>query len=256
MKRLIAGLTAVTAALTLCAAPADAATDPVKALKAQLVPGKGVKFSDVSTYVAPTGKTVFLKRSGTLEFDKKGINATDISAKYQLLNEPAPNSVASIVGQERTITVGKISYSTGGNLRRDIPEGVFVKLARRFPGGLGGSFSQPVNPADPSALAALVSAGHRSGHTYTGRMTFAKLSKVSPWFHDSWVPSPPKGLGFDYRLTLGSGNLPQKIVTTFPAAVIWKEEYVKGASVSVESRFTGWGTRVHISLPPKNKIAQ
>lgn len=49
--------------------------------------------------------------------------------------------------------------------RQHIPEGVFVKLTKRAPGGLGGNFSQPANPADPSTLAALVSAGHRSGHT-------------------------------------------------------------------------------------------
>jgi hypothetical protein len=257
MMRSIAGLTAVTAVILVCAPPAAAATDPVGALKARLAPGKGVKFTDVSTFVAATGKTVFLKRTGTLEFDRKGIKATDISAKYQLLSDPVLNDVASIVGQERAITVGKVSYSTGGNLRRDIPEGVFIKLPKRYTGGLGGTFGQPMNPADPSALTALISAGHRSGHTYTGKMTFGKLSKVSPWYRESWLdPDYRKDLSVEYRLTLGSGNLPQKIVTTFPAKAIWLEQYVKGASVTVETRFTGWGSRVHISLPPASKIVK
>jgi hypothetical protein len=221
VKRFIAGLTTVTAALLLCAAPAVAATDPVKALKARLAPGKGVKFTDVSTVEAPTGKSVFLKRAGTLEFDKKGIKAVDVSSKYQLLTDPVLSDVASIVGQERAITVGKVSYSTGGNLRRDIPEGVFIKLPKRYSGGLGGTFSQPMNPADLPTLTALISAGHRSGHTFTGKMTFARLAKVSPWYRESWLsPDSHKNLSVEYRLTLGSGNLPQKIVTTFPAKAI------------------------------------
>ena len=50
-------------------------------MKSQFVAGKGVKFTDVTTLVEFTGNTTFLKRTGSFQFGRAGIVASDVSAK-------------------------------------------------------------------------------------------------------------------------------------------------------------------------------
>ncbi|WP_066366944.1 hypothetical protein [Herbidospora mongoliensis] len=83
MRILISALSA--AALLLTATPAQAAApkDPVKAVRALLSPGKGVRFTDVTDIVTNGDGVTVQRRTGSLMFGKGRIAASDITATWE-----------------------------------------------------------------------------------------------------------------------------------------------------------------------------
>ncbi|MGW0801446.1 hypothetical protein [Nonomuraea sp. NPDC002799] len=263
MKRLLAGLAGIIVLIT-AGAPAQAATfaDPVKALKSRLVAGQGVEFTDVTTYVdLMAGKTAFLRRSGVLQYGKpvKGgmgvIVASDISATYTPHEGDIFKSLDLLLGDERTITIGKVSYTRGAKLLGDLPKGKrWFKVNRPLPGGFSGMYSQQVNPAEPATLQALIKAAQKKGRIYKGSISVARLWQVSPWYRAAAVSKGKAGDTVEYELTLGSDNLPQRLLTTHPAAEHWTESLVNDDLITIESRFTGWGNKMRVTPPSAAQI--
>ncbi|GGT18961.1 hypothetical protein ACFFV7_52795 [Nonomuraea spiralis] len=215
MKRVLAGVAAF--AVLAVAVPAQAAAgDPVKALQGRLATGKGVTFTDTTSYVDLSGKTAFLRREGVLQFGKpvKGgmgvIVASDIRATYTPRKGGIFNTLNTLLHDERTITVGKVSYNKGGALNGDVPSGKpWLRYGKPLPGGISGLYSQMVNPAEPATLQALIKSGTKSGRTVKGHISRAELWRVSPWYRASAMSkSEDRALAFE--LTLGPDNLPQR----------------------------------------------
>src|SRR5437868_1104000 len=92
MNRTIAGLAvAATAATLLTAAPAQAAPiDPGKALKGQLVAGRGMTFTEATKINGPGFNIVFSRRTGTMQFAPSGPVAADMTGKINLPTDDLP----------------------------------------------------------------------------------------------------------------------------------------------------------------------
>ncbi|MFI6789271.1 hypothetical protein ACIBG4_18315 [Nonomuraea sp. NPDC050383] len=259
MKHLIAGVStvAMTATLLSAASPpahAAAAADPVKALQRQMVAGKGVRFTDVTSYVAFDGRTPYLRRTGTLQFGRTGIVASDITAKP--LEAPGvPGGLTALAEPERTITVGRKSYNTAAPIYGDLPKGkTWFVPRKKVTNGMSGRYGQVVNPAEPATLKALISGGRRAGRTYSGHITLARLWKISPWYRTTVLVEEKGDDALEYKLTLGSGGLPERLVTSYPATAFLVPAVAGEDSIAVETRYTGWGSRVRITPPPAAKV--
>ncbi|MEU1725131.1 hypothetical protein [Nonomuraea sp. NPDC005692] len=217
-------------------------------------------FTDTSAYVDLSGKTAFLRREGVLQFGKpvKGglgvIVASAIKATYTPHEGGIFNSLDALLGDERTITVGKVSYNKGGALNGDVPSGKpWLRYDRPLPGGISGLYSQLVNPAEPATLQALIKSGTKSGRTFKGHISRAELWRVSPWYRASAM-SKSKDRAFAFELTLGPDNLPQRLVTSHPAAEHRVQSLVGDDVITVESRYTRWGGKLRVTAPPAKQV--
>ncbi|MFF5108829.1 hypothetical protein [Streptosporangium sp. NPDC000509] len=256
MKRMIASISAVTAVALVTGAPAHAQAqaapaDPVKAVKSQFVPGKGVRFSDRSTMIEDGQGQPYLRRTGSFQFGRGGIVASDISSQSA---HPADDRLNPHV-PERTIRIGTTSYSQGGTYRDQMPRGKsWYKDPGGMTGGAGGWFSQLVNVAEPTTLTSLLKGAKKSRTTYSGTTTFGKLAKVSPWFRATLPLRSSDKTVVTFKLTVDRNHLPQRLTTSFPVVGIFDSTGWEGKTISVETRFTGWGSRVSIKAPPANKV--
>ncbi|WP_326645123.1 hypothetical protein OG884_12210 [Streptosporangium sp. NBC_01755] len=258
MKRVIASVTAATAALLVAATPAQAApapADPVKALKSRLVVGKGVKFTELST-MKEEGKTEpYVRRTGSFQFGRAGIVASDISSKGAAPVDPRDGQGDGMFAPARTIRIGTTSYSQGGTYRDKMPSGKsWYKTPNGMTGGVAGWFSQLVNVAEPTTLAALLKDAKQTRNTYTGTTTFGRLAKVSPWFRATLPLRSSDKTVVTFKLTVDRNRLPQHLTTSFPVTGIFDSTGWEGKTISAETRFTGWGSRVSIKPPPANKV--
>ncbi|WP_061292859.1 hypothetical protein [Herbidospora cretacea] len=239
------------AALLLAAAPAQAAAapkDPVKALKALMLPGKGVTFTDVTHLPIEGRPTVTLmRRTGKLGFGRGKIAASDITATY---TKDGVSRLRDLARDGRTIRIGGVTYSSGGEYTGALPKGKrwFKQAKGGMTGGTNGWFGQVVNAAEPSTLAALIKEGKRSGGTYSGTLTMGYLGRVSPWF-DATMPIRFDSSKVTYKLTIGANGLPLRLRTTFPPAGSWED-----TPVTVETRYQGWGRKVSVKAPDSKLV--
>ncbi|MEV0824438.1 hypothetical protein [Nonomuraea rubra] len=255
MKRMIAGAAVAAMATFMAATPARAAApaDPVKALQAKLKAGKGVKFRDVTSLLQNNSEITFLWRTGKWQFGKKGVVASDITAKYKQYGGAMFDYMRGLKGG-RTIWVNGRSWTT--HPVGEVPEG--KKYEEDFLGLTGshvGTYSQLVNPAEPATLKVLLK-GDKLGRTYQGKLSYTVLEKVSPWFRASLPRSQGDRTVLHYELTLGSDNLPRKLVTSHSAAShVSAGIEVGDGRFRVETTYTAWGSKVSISAPPKGETA-
>ncbi|RVX47314.1 hypothetical protein EDD27_10244 [Nonomuraea polychroma] len=253
MKRMIAGAVVAAMAVLMAATPAEA-SDPLAALKSKLRAGKGVTFTEATSHVDDTGTTTFLKRTGKMQFGKSGIVASDITADFKRYQGGIFDHMYRL-RSGRTIWVGGKTYSTAPMLH-EVPEGKkWVREPLGTTGGWLGTFAQVVNPAEPATLKVLLK-GKKQGRTYSGKITYSALAKVSPWFRVSSPFSEKEKTVIEYKLTLGADNLPKKLVTSHLASSHVAEGVEVGdGKFSTETRYERWGARVSISAPPKSQVA-
>lgn len=238
---------AATSALTTPALAAPA--DPVKALQKTLKPGKGVTFRDATSLVNDSGTTTFLRRTGKWRSGKKGIAASDITAQVKKYSGGVFDRLYAVDGG-RTIWIGGKSWTTHKIDVFSPGDGTFAKEPLGSTGSYTGSYGQLVNPAEPATLKVLLK-GKKKGRTYSGKIGYATLRKVSPWFRASL----PFGGGagdavLTYALTFGPDNLPRKLVTARQAV----DNVPTDGRFQMVTTYTGWGSRVSIAPPPKNRI--
>ncbi|MEV4375798.1 hypothetical protein [Streptosporangium sp. NPDC049644] len=270
MKRYIAGLAcAATAVLSVPALASTAhaqAADPISALKGQFKNGRGVSYVDTTKLSNSYTRMVMAQREGVLQFGASGISASDQTTKLRIkasdiaavsedLSEEDAKVLAGLAKPERVIRIKNTSYVSGGIFGQFLPED---KKWLKMPGVLGnnGRVTQLVNPAEPATLKALLShATVKRPTAYAGKITFGELYKVSPWFRAGlFIPPNAKQAKtvVQWKLTLGSDQLARSLSTTYPGSALG----ANGMNVTVETRYTGWGSKVTVKAPPADQIAK
>ncbi|MCA2224364.1 hypothetical protein [Nonomuraea aurantiaca] len=251
MKLMITALTAGVAVL-VSSVPAQAAPkNPVAALKAQLVAGHGVRFTDVSAFVGAVNEDPLVRRTGSIQFGKKGITGWDITGKFSSPLYDGHNTTP-----ERTIAIGDVAWVSGGTLSEDMPKGKtwFKTYSKINLSTMSSWFGQVVSPAEPATLAALVKNGKLSGSTYRGQITFTQLFKISPWFSSSIPMRSDTEATVTYALKVDAKGLPSQLTTTWKATDFLDISWWEDKAVTIETRYTGWGAKVSIKSPPASKI--
>ncbi|MER6825944.1 hypothetical protein ABT352_08140 [Streptosporangium sp. NPDC000563] len=272
MKRYIAGLAC--AATAMLGVPALASTahaqaaDPVSALKKQFKSGLGVTYVDTTKVRASYGSAVTAQRKGVFQFGASGINASDQTTKLRFkasdiaaiseeLSEEDAKVLAGLTSPERVIRVKNTSYISGGIFGQFLPDD---KTWLKTPSGIlgnNGRLSQLVNPAEPATLKALLArATVKRPTAYSGKITFGELYKVSPWFRAGiFIPPTAKQSKtvVQWKLVLGSDLLARKLTTSYSAGALGAPG---GTTLSVETRYTGWGSKVTVKAPPADQVAQ
>ncbi|MFD1545340.1 hypothetical protein [Nonomuraea guangzhouensis] len=236
MKKMITSLVAC-GALLVPATPAQATApkDPVQALKSKLIAGHGVRFTETTT-LSGDDKVKLQDRKGMFQFNARGVAASDIKTNA-LKSEP-----------ERSISVGKVGYTSGGLFNDRLPEGKTWLKSGGMYGGAGGFYGQVINPAEPKTLATLIKKGRLTRSTITGKITFDELEKVSPWFGAS-IPLRMHNEKVTYTLTLTSAGLVSRVKSSYAATGVFDKSEFDGKTITIDSRFTGWGTKVSIKAP-------
>ncbi|MCK2218267.1 hypothetical protein MF672_031420 [Actinomadura sp. ATCC 31491] len=221
--------------LALVAVPAQAAQkDPVSALKATMAPGHGVRFTDTVTWGDGLDEMGARDAKGAFQFGKKGVAAFELTMDYG--DE-----------QERVISIGKTGYYSGGVLEGRLPKG--KTWLKDVGGAIPDSWAQWLNPAEPATLAALMKKGVRTGGSVTGSITLKELKAVSAWVAAAGVRKQYDGIKMSYTLTLGSSGLVNRLRTSYTVT-----EDGKLSEVTVDSRYTGWGSKVSIKAPDPGTV--
>ncbi|MGR6923956.1 hypothetical protein ACU635_57665 [[Actinomadura] parvosata] len=238
MKRILAGLTLASSAALMAATPAQAApVNPVKALKKQYVAGHGVRISETSR-AATNGKTVqAMTTTGSLEFGKSGVVATDLRTKEK-------GGLAGIT-PTRMITVGKYAYAQGGIYSEGLPEG---KTWVRYPNDPGMRTSnQPLDVFNSKLLKTLVAkAKSFKGGTYRGVLTFSELGKV----YGEKIDKRMGKIKINYALGVNSKGL----ITGIRSDYVMDFGVLGKTSATVNTRYTGWGAKITIKAPPSDTV--
>ncbi|MEV0152010.1 MULTISPECIES: hypothetical protein [unclassified Nonomuraea] len=241
MKKMITALAAgavMSAALSAVAAPAQAAPkDPVSALKAELVPGHGVRFTETVTWSDGTDEREVQDRKGVFQFDRKDVAAFDIKIHWD----------DDDYGRQRAVGIGKITYHSGGVMPAVLPEGKTWYKVKRY--GVPDSYGQILNPAEPRTLAALIEHGKAAKSSVTGTITFKDLKQVSAWWAGAKADKSFDNTKVSYTLTLTSAGLVSRVQSSFTAT-----EDGKSAMIAVDSRYSGWGAKVSVKAPDPAKV--
>ncbi|MEU4572081.1 hypothetical protein [Nonomuraea sp. NPDC023979] len=162
MKGLITGVALASAAALAVAAPAQAAPkDPLAAVKKQLVAGKGVSFTEATTYVRDDGPEPYLKRTGRFMFGKGKVAATDMASTYP--KETLQRGLDSFQN-DRTILIGKSAYLSGRYYDKQLPEGEEVAQDRQR------GAEQQLGPADQPGRARHAEEAAGQGQAHGGRL--------------------------------------------------------------------------------------
>lgn len=263
MKKILAGLALATAATAIAATPAQAATkDPVAAVKQQFVPGKGVTFVDRSMLVEGERRGILVRRNGSYGFGKSGVNASDITSKYNLPPELFGDDEESkaLATPEHVVTVGRKSYVSGSFWSLMVPEDKsWLKLPVSLPGGAFAPFGQVVNVTEPATLKTLLKGAKATSGGYSGSISFADLKKVSPYARSAFdlQKQSAKQLKsvITWKLAVDAKGLPTRLVSSYPASALVAGGGMAKTQFSVDTRFTGWGGKVVIQAPPADQVA-
>ncbi|GAA3243521.1 hypothetical protein [Nonomuraea helvata] len=243
MKRILAGLALTTVAALVTATPAAQAApvDPVKALKKQFVAGHGVRITE-TTRLTLDGKSAgaSTRTSGTFEFGKKGIVASDIKSH----GAGGDKSLAGAYGPPRVVTVGGYSYVQGGLFSENLPDG---KTWVRYTGeASGGTYNQTLDIFEPKVLKAIVShAKSFKGGTYKGSLTYKDLAKA----YGQKIGGRIANIKIDYALQVNSKGLATQLTSgwTMDLGILGKTRSV------TETRYIGWGSKVKIKAPAEDQ---
>lgn len=237
MKK-IAILMAAGATVLVSVAPVQAATqsaaDPVRALQAKLKPGRGVYFVEKVSWSDGTDAREYGGNKGVFQFGRKGLSGYDITMEGG--QEP-----------ERVIGIGRTVYRSGGVLSIVLKDKKKPWYKTTTGGGYPGGAAQIINAAEPKTLAALLRKGKRDKNSVTGTITVGDLKKVSPWV--ARIRNQDNGVKVGYTLWLTSGGLVSRLRSTWTTT-----ENSETDAVTVDSRYTKWGSKVSIKAPAPSKV--
>lgn len=268
MKRIIAGLALASAATLITAGPAQAAPaakDPVTAVKKQFVAGKGVKFSERSTAIQGSRRFIITRRSGTYQFSNTGVAASDITGKFNikaLAPEPTDEDEAkaykALSTPERTITVGKTSYMSGGIWGQLLPEDkTWLKVPNAPFTGMTGIYGQPLNLTEAATLKTLFKSAKPAKSGYAGKITVGDLRRISPSFRGNLLLGTPSKktakVAISWKLAVDAKGLPSRLVTLLPLTAL-SSSAGKNESLSIETLYSGWGIAAKITAPPADQV--
>ncbi|MEU0516749.1 hypothetical protein [Streptosporangium sp. NPDC006007] len=281
MRRMIAALTGATvaalvtpalltaapaAAQSARSAPQSAQADPVSALKRQFRVHRGVRLAENTKLIGEGRKQrmIFTRRNGVLEFDRKGVAASDLTSTFNL---PGGDSeLKGVFVPFRTVTVKGVSYTSGGMFGDSMPEGKKWLRDSDDMVALGSPAQQLLNPLEPATLKAALAhtTARRPGGTWdgtrtvvhSGTITLGELYKVSPAFRSALgvkLSAKSAKVPVTWQLYIGSDQLVRRAVSSYTQSL-------RGlTSVDLtylnDSRYTGWGTRSSIKAPPADQVA-
>jgi hypothetical protein len=251
MKLFFAGLAATTVAMCAVAVPAQAApvasvqtapVDPVKALKAQLVPGKGVKITESTSITLDftvedraMQVKVTTRTAGAAAFGKGGkVAATDVRVRMssRLKGDSPPY---------RVIAVGTNGYVTNAGIAKALPAGrswIHSKTDERENAALGLGIT-------PAELRFMV---NNASEVTTGE--YQGTATLTDFRNDK---SAGEG-NVEFRLYFDERNLLTRTVVDTTA---YPDADASGYDQMVfhtDTRYSGWGAKVKIAAPAAGKV--
>ncbi|MFF0574866.1 hypothetical protein [Streptosporangium saharense] len=256
MRRLAIAV-AASATVIVAAGSAQAAPvpSPVKSVKAQLVPGRGVLISETAraTYTGIKG-TFSVKTTGSVGFGRAGNTDYDLVSRSQVSPEAekllSEEDLERLRVTVRAIKVGRHTYVSG--LRPDRGTDDWLRFGGDVTWGEKGQRgSQLLDVLNPTVLKKLIAkaVSPRPGE-YQGTITTRELYGERPWGLEARKLS--------YRLFVDADQLPVRLVTeTSQKTTVNLGE--KGKPVRrtehavVDTRYRAWGTRVTITAPSESE---
>ncbi|MFE3450497.1 hypothetical protein ACFXJ8_16340 [Nonomuraea sp. NPDC059194] len=255
MRRIIAGLAAglvVLAPLPAQAAAPDPAKkpaavktpvkkfDPVKALRAQVVPGRGVNVSVVTRMLSDGKQFATFRTSRVVGFRKGGQVDTDDSTTVYSPLAIDPHD-PELRFPTLLIKAKGVSYTSGGALIGSLP------LDKKWVRDRG---YQPT-PADlmvdlfrPGTLRALLATASSTGpHSAKGTIDSSKIFGSR---------SGGRGEKVSWALWFDAKGRVARLTTRFSTRIT--RDFRLG--LSTEARFTGWGARVTVEPPPADLVIE
>ncbi|GAA2205428.1 hypothetical protein GCM10009850_008860 [Nonomuraea monospora] len=244
MKLFFAGLAAVCAmALPAQAASAQiaAAADPVKVLKAQLVPGKGVKVTESSSITLDftvddqaMQVQVNTRTSGTLAFGKGSVRGADLRVRMSTRQKGASPAY-------RVVAEGGNAYVTNAGIAKALP-GVRCWVHAKTSARENSVLDMGVTPASLQFM--LKNASEVATGEYAGTSSLADFSNDK---------SAGEG-NVEFRLYFdGRNRLTRAIVDTTTSPDDDSTAYDQMA-FHTDTRFSGWGAKVKITPPAAGKV--
>lgn len=267
MNRMLAGLALASAAALMAATPAQAAitqapAKPVTAVKKQLVPGKGVTFTERTTIDSGRARMILVRSNGTFQFSKSGLAASDITGKLNIkasdLAELGDDSFfKSLAKPERTIRIGTTSYLSGSIWSELLPsDKTWHKVPQGPPAGFTGIFGQPLNIVEPATLKTLFKNAKPATGGYTGKISIRDLRKASAYYRASSPATPSAKMlkaQITWKLSVDAKGLPTRLVTTIPSSAMPSSESSREKMI-VDTRYSGWGGKVSIKAPSADEV--
>jgi len=260
MKRTVVGVILIAGLAQLVVAPAQAApgNDPVKALRAALIRGKGVNIVSTAKVDHGRGMYVTLNLDGMIGFGPQGEIASDASQRLQY-SKTTMNALKELDMAEdatleemplRVISSGHDDYVSGPRFADALPQGTNWV---RYPHTDLPASNPLLEVLEPATLKALLA--HRTswrGGVMKGTIKADKLVKLSDSFASrfrgsSW--SKPVST-ISYTLRLSTAGLVER-VTAKGVLHHWKGSVLR---VQADTRYSAWGRQVTVALPLKGEV--
>ncbi|MER6950707.1 hypothetical protein ABT294_42485 [Nonomuraea sp. NPDC000554] len=247
MKLLLAGLVATAATVCAVAVPAQAASvqaapvDLVKTLKAQLVPGKGVKInqsSDITLDFTANDQAMQVKVStrtfGTLAFGKGNAAAADLRIRMSS-RQKGPNP------PYRVIAEGRNAYVTNAGIAKALPSGR-PWIQSKTSGHENAVLNVGVTPTELQFM--LDNASEVATGEYQGTATLADFR------HDK---SAGEG-NVEFHLYFDAHNLLTRTVVDTTAYPDGDTTAYDQMVFHTDTKYSDWGVKVKIAAPAANKV--
>ncbi|GAA1013974.1 hypothetical protein Aple_081890 [Acrocarpospora pleiomorpha] len=215
--------------------PAEAAADPLAAVKAQYVPGRGVMVREMGHSFASVPAKLRFSQDGWLEFGRSRVVAYEMRVKLA----PAKERV-------RSLGVGKYTYRTSPAIVRSLPKG---KIWRAEPKEYN-PLRNPVFVVEPTTLKALLKTVTRhNGGFYEGVIAYGDLYAASPSLRAD-APKPDElesAVDVKWHMYTGAQDLPNRF-----CAKVDDQQDAPGRDTCVQ--FLWWGAKKHLPAPPASRV--
>ncbi|MEV4396905.1 hypothetical protein [Nonomuraea sp. NPDC049607] len=248
MKLFFASLATTAAVVCAAAVPAQAASlatvqaapaDPVKALKAQLLPGKGVKITELSSITLDFTANdqamqvqVNTRTDGTLAFGKGNVAAADLRVRMSSRQKAAKPPY-------RVIAEGRNAYVTNAGIAKALPAG------RPWIGARTGDHENSIldtgiTPADLTFMLA------NSSEVATGE--YQGTSTLAAYRHNKAAGDGD----VEFHLYFDKNNLLTRAVVDSTSTS--DSDAYEQMAFHTDTKFSGWGVKTKITAPAATKV--
>ncbi|WP_405144687.1 hypothetical protein OG589_42845 [Sphaerisporangium sp. NBC_01403] len=267
MRRLIATLTGVAAAVLIAPATATTANaqakaaTPLDALTQRLVKDHGIKVTSRYT-LGWKGKTELdWRESGSVQLGPAGIVASDTTGRY--VRYPDRKQAKEMAKPGRALALQNATYVSGPYYESCLPEG---KTWIRYTGkhALVPGPSTLVDILDRrsyKALLATTSVKRPGGKVdgtattlYTGSIAYGTVYKLSPVLQKmpGWKPNAALAkVKVGWKLWLGKDLLARRLITTFELKA--GRDFSSWKNV-VDTKYSSWGAKVSLTAPSASEV--
>ncbi|GIH22813.1 hypothetical protein Aph01nite_11230 [Acrocarpospora phusangensis] len=260
MKRAMAGTMLIVGALLVPGGPAQAKVDPIKALQAQFVAGRGVKLKTVLQVRVKGGKGTVTQELGAVRFGAKGAVASDLSEKTRYdkgyFNESSKDereTKKSLERPGRVISLPKVTYVQGPRAGEGLPEGKYWVRKRPIPPVPSGII---ISVFEPNTVKTLIArAASVRGGVVKGSTTSAKMAALSPVFRKQYGPGGKSESGQISKITYAFSLNSEGLITRLSVKLRMPVGDGTVVDYSSVTRLYNWGAKVSVSAPPADAVA-